>query len=258
MCLCVCAYVSTIIYICCCNRVRRGLHSVSLSSASDSSTATGSLNKSVDDLRSVSQNFVTQQLSSPSGSDFSGSTATSSGASYISSSLVPKAAYLIPQSAGPSVVSVTSSKHLSELLYACQAGDLPIVKKMTRDDSSLLFARDLSGRSAFHFACSYGRYDSVSLGADPDSNSGETPLHVACISGQAKIIQLLISHVSNIDAMDKGQTMLPANGETGCLNIYVIKEWIFTWKTSKTGLPYTSRCDSGIPYCLNFQGWVIC
>ena len=44
----------------------------------------------------------------------------------------------------------------------------------------------------------------MSLGADPDSNSnsGETPLHVACISGQAKIIQLLISHVSNIDAMD--------------------------------------------------------
>ena len=220
------------------NRVEAGLHSVSLSSASDgSSSTTSSLNKSVGDLRSVSQNFAPQQvkLSSPSvggGSQFSGSTVssgTSSGSSYVSSLLGPKTAYLIPQAAGPSDVSVTSSKQLTELLSACQAGDLLTVKKMMKEDSSLLFARDLSGRSALHFACSYGRSDIVrfllSQGADPDSNSnsGETPLHVACISGQAKIIQLLVSHVSDIDATDKkGQTpthYAALNGEIACLNI---------------------------------------
>lgn len=215
--------------------MKTGLHSVSLSSDTDSSsTPANSLNKSVDDLRSVSQNIIPRQLelSSPSGhgSESSGSTLFShSGSSYASSSLVSKAAYLIPQSVGPSAVSVISSKHLDELLSACQAGDLPRVKKMIKEDSSLLFAKDLSGRSALHFACSYGRYDIVkyllSLGADPDSisNSGETPLHVACISGQARIIQLLVSHVSDIDATDKkGQTpthYAVLNGEIVCLNI---------------------------------------
>ena len=164
MCLCVCLPVQVPYYLLCCNRVRRGLHSVSLSSASDSRTTTGSLNKSVNDLRSISQNFVPQQLSSPSAwirLQWLYSYKFWTGSSCISSSLVPKAAYLIPQSAGLSVVSVTSSKHLSELLSACQAGDLPIVKKMMKDDPSLLFARDLSGRSALHFSCSYGRYNIV-------------------------------------------------------------------------------------------------
>ncbi|XP_065902318.1 serine/threonine-protein phosphatase 6 regulatory ankyrin repeat subunit B-like [Dysidea avara] len=56
--------------------------------------------------------------------------------------------------------------------------------------------------------------------ADYGSNSGETPLHVVCISGQSQIIQLLFSYVSDLDATDnEGQTPTHYAAEILCLNL---------------------------------------
>ncbi|KID84168.1 ankyrin 2,3/unc44 [Metarhizium guizhouense ARSEF 977] len=100
------------------------------------------------------------------------------------------------------------------LLLGCAAGDLQMVKRLLTHDSSLLI-KNLKGRSALHHAAAAGEPDVVQelLRASSDANdiriyantkdeSGSTPLHLAAVAGNVKVMKILLDEKADITQVD--------------------------------------------------------
>ena len=99
---------------------------------------------------------------------------------------------------------------LPHFFTAAGRGDLPALAACLDHDPTLIAAEHSVGGTALHFAVAAGQYDAVDLllarGANPngiDAMAGETPLHLALLSGSAEsveIARLLVRQGADLDA----------------------------------------------------------
>lgn len=94
--------------------------------------------------------------------------------------------------------------HKTILMRACEIGCLEIVTKLLAYDNMQVNAIDSDGNTALMFASLYGKVEVVSLlldhGADPviADNEEDTPLTSACMFGQEKVVECLLSRVQYV------------------------------------------------------------
>lgn len=104
---------------------------------------------------------------------------------------------------------------MPDLLRAIEVGDLNDVLK-DLDAGRNIESRYIDGRTILSIACTHGRIAIAKAlldrGADVDAGSTDgnwSPLHYAAGMGHVDIVELLLDHKANIEAMtDKGRTPL--------------------------------------------------
>ncbi|XP_070766808.1 ankyrin repeat domain-containing protein SOWAHA [Enoplosus armatus] len=83
-----------------------------------------------------------------------------------------------------------------EWIYSAAGARVPDLSQLLRQDPSLANKKDFTSFTALHWAAKHGSGDMASLvanaGADVNTKSGYTPLHIAALHGHRHILDLLI------------------------------------------------------------------
>ncbi|XP_056640906.1 serine/threonine-protein phosphatase 6 regulatory ankyrin repeat subunit B [Diorhabda sublineata] len=97
-------------------------------------------------------------------------------------------------------------------MYAAQQGDVDVVRKIIGVESSSLFQRDRTGKTALHYTstsssrCASQAADLMVMAApelvDGRDEDGFTPLHLAVIAGNMQLVTFLLANGADVNAVD--------------------------------------------------------
>ncbi|XP_043273524.1 inversin isoform X2 [Venturia canescens] len=113
------------------------------------------------------------------------------------------------------------------LMHACQQGDRSRVVKLLKEQPETLGYRDRTLRSALHYCMDAGTGGALAVTAPelvnaPDAE-GHTPLHLAVIAGDARLVAVLLANGANVNAKDsEGHGVLhwaTVCGEAECVRL---------------------------------------
>ncbi|KAJ6254865.1 ankyrin repeat and protein kinase domain-containing protein [Anaeramoeba flamelloides] len=129
-----------------------------------------------------------------------------------------------------SKIDQKDQKGLTPLYYAVSSRRIAPVKILIKRGARLDFHFGDEGKLALHFACNIGRPDIVELlikhGADVDamSTAGFTPLYYAIESGFVGCVEMLLKHNANMNLIfgDQNQTALHYSAQINDLKISVL------------------------------------
>jgi ankyrin len=120
------------------------------------------------------------------------------------------------------IKSTDTTKGLTPLHYACQLGDLDMVKLLLASGASYAFLDNLQN-TGLHYAAEHGHCHIVchllKNGAKNDYSKNkylETPLHVACKLGKAEVVQCLLAAGGSVNILtSRKETPLHLAAQSG-------------------------------------------